>query len=107
MNYWLLPPVVFFVILLVVFFQSYVMTKFAAKGQETEGKRKSYACGEDVLDHRIQPDYGQFFSFAFFFTIMHVVALVIATTPISQAAGMMSIFYILAAAVGLLILFRR
>ena len=29
----------------------------------------------------VQPDYGQFFPFAFFFTILHVVALMVATVP--------------------------
>jgi uncharacterized ion transporter superfamily protein YfcC len=32
-------------------------------------------------ENRGQPDYSQFFKFAFFFTIMHVVALVVATDP--------------------------
>ena len=107
MNYLLLPPIAFFVVLCVVMFQAYFMKKFAAKGTDSKGKNKAYACGEDVLDHRVQPDYSQFYSFAFFFTIMHVVVLVIATTPIDFFANIMAGFYVLAAIVGLLILFRR
>ena len=107
MNFLLLPPVAFLIILLVVTLQAYLMTKFAPKGTNAAGKNKAYACGEDVLDHRVQPDYSQFFSFAFFFTIMHVVVMVIATVPLDLFANIMAGFYVLAAIVGLLILFRR
>lgn len=108
MNYYLLiPPITFFVVLLLVLLQAHFLSKLSAKGSPAEGKNKAYACGEDVLDHRVQPDYSQFYSFAFFFTIMHVVVLVIATAPIDFSADAMAIFYILAAIVGLLILFRR
>ena len=107
MNYLLFPPIAFFIILLVVLLQSYFMSKFSAKGSHADGKHKAYACGEDVLDHRVQPDYSQFFSFAFFFTIMHVVVMVIATAPVDLFADAMAAFYILAASVALLILFRR
>jgi NADH:ubiquinone oxidoreductase subunit 3 (subunit A) len=106
-NFLLLPPVVFIIILCVVLLFSHFLSKLSATGKETAGKRKAYACGEDVSDHRIQPDYSQFFSFAFFFTIMHVVVLVIATAPIGFFASIMGCVYIAAAIVGLLILFRR
>jgi len=45
------------------------------------GKLKAYACGEDIPQTMVQPDYGQFFPFAFFFTILHVVALTVTTLP--------------------------
>ena len=41
-----------------------------------------YACGEELATHMIQPDYGQFLPFAFFFTILHVIALMAATVPV-------------------------
>ena len=106
-NFLFLPPVTFVIILGVVFLQSHLMGKLSARGKETDGKRQSYACGEDVGEHRIQPNYSQFFSFAFFFTIMHVVVLVIATAPVDFFASIMAGIYIAAAAVSLLILFRR
>ena len=107
MNYLLIPPVAFFVVLALVLLQARLVSKFAAKGSPSNGKNKSYACGEDVLDHRVQPDYSQFYSFAFFFTIMHVVVLVVATAPVDFMSDVMAGFYILAAIVSLLILFRR
>lgn len=72
------------------------------------GRTKAYACGEDVPDHRVQPDYAQFFPFAFFFTIMHVFALIVATVPGGDpAAAGVAVAYTAAAAVALFVLFRE
>ena len=72
------------------------------------GRIKSYACGEDVSDSRVQPDYTQFFPFAFFFTIMHVFALIVATVPSGAPSAVAVAFaYMLASVVGLFILFRE
>jgi NADH:ubiquinone oxidoreductase subunit 3 (subunit A) len=106
-NFLFLPPIVFIIIMGVVMLQAHLMSKLAAQGKESNGKRKSYSCGEDMGEHRVQPDYSQFFSFAFFFTIMHVVVLVIATAPVDFFADMMADIYIVAAIISLLILFRR
>ncbi len=106
-NFLLLPPVVFVIILGVVFLFGHFVSKLSVKGKEANGKRKAYACGEDLGEHRLQPDYSQFFSFAFFFTIMHVVVLVIATAPVGFFVSVMGCVYIAAAIVALLILFRR
>jgi len=106
-NFLLLPPVVFIIILAVVMLQAKLMSKIAAHGKETSGKRQPYACGEDLGEPRVQPDYSQFFSFAFFFTIMHVVVLMVATAPVDFYADIMADMYIVAAIVSLMILFRR
>lgn len=108
----LMPPILFLVVLALVVLEYVGFDRLSLKqppGKEMPpGKTKSYACGEDVADHRAQPDYGQFFRFAFFFTIMHVVALIVATMPkgLPIEAGMAGAFLV-AAAVGLFILFRR
>ena len=53
-------------------------------------------------------DYGQFFPFAFFFTILHVVTLIVATSP-GRSLQELAIagVYVLGALLGLSILFRR
>ena len=107
MNYLLIPPIAFLVVLAVVLVQAYFMKKFAAQGKFSAGKTKAYACGEDSYDNKIQPDYRQFFSFAFFFTIMHVVVMIVATAPMGLVSNMLAAVYIVVAVVGLLILFRR
>jgi NADH-quinone oxidoreductase subunit A len=106
-NFLLLPPIVFIIILGVVLLQANLMSRLAAKGKQTSGKGQPYACGEDLGEPRVQPDYSQFFSFAFFFTIMHVVVLVIATAPVDFYADILADIYIGAAIIALLILFRR
>lgn len=107
-----LPPILFGVVLALVAIQyrgfDALSLKQPAGKPQPRGKTKAYACGEDVPDHRAQPEYSQFFHFAFFFTIMHVVALVVTTVPsgVPVAAGLAAAFLV-SAAVGLLILFRR
>ena len=106
----LLPPVAFLLLLLVAWIQYRSMAVLSAgeTWPDSAGKRKPYACGEDYQEHRVQPDYSQFFPFAFFFTIMHVVALVVATAPASSFSGtVFAAFYLAGAAIGLFILFRR
>jgi len=109
-SMYILPPVAFLVVLGSVWVQSRGMDWFAPKPttRDDSGKFAPWACGEDVKDHRAQPDYSPFFHFAFFFTVMHVLALIVATVPRGSigaaglAAGM-----IVTASVSLLVLFRR
>ena len=106
----LLPPVAFLVLLAAAWLQFKSMAIFSAgeAWPDAAGKTKPYACGEDYGDHRVQPDYAQFFPFAFFFTIMHVVALVVATAPArSMPSSIFALCYLIGAATGLFILFRR
>ncbi len=105
----LVPPVAFTIILVVVWLL------FAASGTLSLKRRgprgaldKPYAGGEDVEKHRFQPDYGQFFPFAFFFTIMHVVTLIVATSPARTLESLsIAAIYVLGALLGLVMLFRR
>jgi NADH:ubiquinone oxidoreductase subunit 3 (subunit A) len=107
-NFMLLPPVVFSIVMLVVMAQSFVMKKTSFRGKQGEGAAKAYSCGEDMEENRFRPEYGQFFSFAFFFSIMHVVALVVATMPSGLAGGyFISALYIIGALIGLIALLRR
>ena len=104
----LTPPVAFLVILVAVLAIVGLFSRLSFRSAaQTPGKLKAYACGEDVKSNRARPEYGQFFPFAFFFTIMHVVALVVATVPRGNpAVSVIAMMYVLVAAVGLLILYR-
>lgn len=111
-NLLLLPPIAFAIMLVLAGLNSLGFRALAFKTNKGKtppgGKFKSYACGEDVPDARVQPDYGQFFPFAFFFTIMHVVALVVATVPRgSMTASGLAAAFLAVAAVGVYVLFRR
>jgi NADH-quinone oxidoreductase subunit A len=108
----LVPPVGFVVVLVAVLAQSRLMDFLVVRppgpraGQP--GQRKPYASGEDVKDHRAQPDFSQFFHFAIFFTLMHVLALVVATVPRGSPSGAaLAVGFLACAAVSLVVLFRR
>jgi len=111
MNYWLLlPPLAFVAILFIMALELKSLGLLAfpkGEARPSKWKGKPYASGHDV-NHRVRPDYSQFFHFAFFFTIMHVVALLVATVPAhAGGATVVAIVYLLASAAGLRILFRR
>jgi ABC-type phosphate/phosphonate transport system permease subunit len=103
------PPVVFIVIMLAILICAYALSKLSLKPKSIpEGLTKEYSCGEDIKTHMIQPDYSQFFPFAFYFTILHVVALMIATVPMAtMQTFLIAVVYILGAIVGLFVLYKR
>ena len=105
----LTPPVVFIAVLVAALFFAYVLSKLAMKPKSIPaGLTQEYSCGEDVKTHMIQPDYSQFFPFAFYFTILHVVALMIATVPVATMQSfLIAVVYILGAIVGLFVLYKR
>ena len=103
------PPVVFIMIMLAAVVLTYALSRLAFKPKKIpEGLTKEYSCGEDIKTHMIQPDYSQFFPFAFYFTILHVVALMIATVPMAtMQTFLIAVVYILGAIVGLFVLYKR
>ena len=103
------PPVAFILIMLAALLCAYVLSKLAMKPKKIPaGLTQEYSCGEDIKTHMIQPDYTQFFPFAFYFTILHVVALMIATVPMATIQTfMIAVVYILGAIVGLFVLYKR
>ena len=105
----LAPPVAFLILLATIVCLSYFFSKCAFRKREpSEEAKKAYSCGEEFSGHLIQPDYSQFFPFAFFFTILHVVALVVATVP-AQNPGTFAMagLFLAGAFLGLFILLRK
>jgi NADH:ubiquinone oxidoreductase subunit 3 (subunit A) len=109
MTAWLFaPPVAFGILLIAVILLSSVAKKTSFRGPLGPGAEKPYACGEEMPVNSFRPEYGQFFAFAFFFTIMHVVALMLATVP----GGLEKHYFIIAvyvavALIGLSALMRK
>jgi hypothetical protein len=105
----LVPPIAFTVILFVVWLLSNGSASAAFRRRGTRGALdKPYAGGEQMETNRFQPDYGQFFPFAFFFTILHVVTLIVSTAPARSVESLaIAGLYVLGALLGLFILFRR
>ncbi len=103
------PPLVFVIILGACLCISLVLSKLAFKpAKKVEGLTKPYTGGEDIVNNMIQPDYSQFFPFAFYFTILHVVALMVAAVPTAKIETLLiAVVYISGAIIGLLVLYRR
>jgi NADH:ubiquinone oxidoreductase subunit 3 (subunit A) len=105
----LVPPVVLTLLVVLVWLFSAAVSPLAARRKGPRGALdKPYAGGENLETHRVQPDYSQFFPFAFFFTILHVVTLIVATSP-GEVVGSLAfaVVYVLGALLALFILFRR
>jgi len=105
-NDWLLfPPISFLLILAVIGILALLAKTLAARGVYSAGKGEPYACGQDVATGRIQPNYEEFYPFAFFFTIMHVAALIVCTVP--SGAVWLAVPFLAVAVLAIIILFRK
>ena len=105
----LLTPPVAFVILLAAAGLLYFLLGRLSPGSKraSKGQVSPYACGEEQPTEQGIPDYSQFFPFAFFFTILHVAELTVATVPsLTAGSSIIAVFYVLSALVGLTILYR-
>jgi hypothetical protein len=106
-DFLLWPPLAFTLLLAVswLFYKS--LGIFTLKTNSAPaGLAKPYSCGEEQTD-AVQADYGQFFPFAFFFTILHVVALTVTTVPVDAMGNyVIAMLYVLGAIIGLSILYR-
>lgn len=78
------PISTFLIALLLVFILYLLAGRLGPSFKDAPYKLKSYACGESHPSGRRQYSYG-FFHVAFFFTVLHVGALLLATAP--QGAG--------------------
>jgi NADH:ubiquinone oxidoreductase subunit 3 (subunit A) len=103
------PPAAFIIILLFVYVLARLCSYCAfGKRRNFAEAEKPYACGEDFEGYLIQPDYSQFFPFAFFFTILHIAALLVATVPTETVKTfIIAITYIIGAIIGLVVLLRK
>ena len=103
---WLLsPPVAFLILLAVIALLSFLAKGLSPAGLKSAGKGEPYACGQDVPTGRIQPGYGEFYPFAFFFTIMHVATLVLGTVPKGEV--WLAVPFLAISALAIVILFRK
>jgi NADH-quinone oxidoreductase subunit A len=110
MNWsWLLsPPTAFLVVLAAGVCVFGVFSSLSLSKGRTGAGAKPYACGEETPDQKVQPDYSQFFPFAFFFTILHVIALMTTTMQVGTLATLcIALIYVLGGFVGLSVLYRR
>ncbi len=110
MNWsWLLsPPVAFLIVLCAAVCVFGALSVLSLSKGRTGAGAKPYACGEETPVQKVQPDYSQFFPFAFFFTILHVVALMTTTMQVGTAATLcIALIYVMGGFIGLSVLYRR
>jgi len=99
------PPVVILIFFALFFAASKILARYSRHGIRGAYQSESYACGQRNIQNYVNPDYSEFFPFAFFFTIMHVVVLVVATAPRDVIA--LPVVFILSSVVAMAIIFRR
>ncbi len=110
MDTWLLSPPFIFIIVFSLAGAALAVFLHTARRKHGEvcASQEPYACGEDIHSHLVQPDYSTFFPFAFYFTILHVVALFISTVPAETTASFsIAVIYILGAMIGMFILLEK
>jgi len=101
-QFLLWPPIAFLVFLLVGYLVYRLTRALRPKAKMQEDKLSTYACGEDMPARKSEHHY-RLFHFAFFFTVLHVAALVIATVP-SGSIALVGIIYLLIALIAVVIL---
>jgi len=101
-QFLLYPPIAFLIFLIIGYLVYRLSRALGPKPSMEEGKLSTYACGEDIPGKKVQHSY-HLFHFAFFFTVLHVAALVIATVP-SGSIALIGIIYLLIALIAVVIL---
>lgn len=99
------PPVVFSLFFVIFILVSRWLTKYEKKAKSGEHAHDSYACGQRDFENYVNPDYTQFFQYAYVFTIVHILILVVATAP--SDAQLLPAAYIITGVLAILIMFRR
>jgi NADH:ubiquinone oxidoreductase subunit 3 (subunit A) len=99
------PPVIFILFFFIIAMSSRWLSKFSKKGKSGDHALDSYACGQRDVQNYVNPDYGQFYLYAFVFTVVHVLILVVATVPAN--VQFLPVAYIIAGILAILIIFKR
>ncbi|MBI4979164.1 MAG: hypothetical protein HZC28_16910 [Spirochaetes bacterium] len=105
LSFLLTPPVAFLIFVVLVYVMFLSGKLIAAKGSKRDGKDEAYACGEEVKGGHPKVNYFQFFVFAMFFTIIHIVALIFGTA--TNVPLPLVTIYLAITGLSLIILMRR
>lgn len=99
------PPIVLLLFILLFLTCSRGVSRYSHVGAQEEGRFDPYGCGQRDVQSYVNPDYSQFFPLAFFFTIMHVLVLVVATAPAN--APLLPVIFIASGILAMRIIFKR
>ncbi|HWQ58924.1 MAG TPA: hypothetical protein VN540_07855 [Clostridia bacterium] len=100
-------PIIFLLFALMIALFSRLLGRKADATPGGAHELDPYACGQDekTVQHFVSPSYYKLFSYAFFFTVMHVLVMTVATAPAGHT--LLPLAYIGAGVLAMLILFRR
>lgn len=98
------PPVVFVIFLISAFFTMAALARYERKGSQTARSLDPYACGQRDYQNYVNPNYTRFFRYAFVFSVMHVLALVV---TMSNNGLALPLAYVGAGILTLAIVFRK
>ena len=100
-------PVLFISFLLLLMLLSMYLKRKADKTPSGKHAFDPYACGqsEDAVSQYVNPNFRRMFYLAFFFTVMHVLVMIVATAP--KGHTLLPVVYIAVGALAMLILFRK
>ena len=100
-------PVAGGVFLVLVYALYWVGGRLAAPGEEHPGKRRPYACGEDLLPRGAQLTYHSFFQLALMFGLLHLATIVISTMPVHAGARPLAVVFLASIVLSVLVLSVR
>ena len=100
-------PVLFLTFLLMLALLSIYLKRKADKTPSGKHAFDPYACGQskDAVSQYINPNFKRMFYLAFFFTVMHVLVMIVSTAP--KGHTLIPVAYIADGALAMLILFRK
>lgn len=98
-------PVVFLLSAALISLMMLVLRRNASRQPGGEHEKEPYACGQRNVEHNVSPDFFKVFAYAFVFTIMHVLVMVVATAPADSV--LLPIAYVGAGVLVMLLIFKR
>lgn len=101
----LTPPIVILIFIVLFSLCSKGLGRYSHLAIKGKHGLDAYACGQRNFQNYVNPDYSEFFPLAFFFTLMHVFTLVVATAPYD--AQLLPAAYIASGILAMVIIFRR
>jgi len=107
-TFWFSPPILFLIFIALGGLLLGIGKLISSQGIENPAKFIHYSCGEDLdTPPNLELDYHAFFRLALLFGILHIVSLVISTIPENMDKKILSVIYVIGAAVIILILLEH
>lgn len=98
-------PIIFIFYAVILILLALFLGRSANNDIGSSHQRDPYASGQTDINHVVHPTYYKMFAYAFFFTVMHVLALVVATAP--YGVTLLPIVYIGIGILAMVILLRK